>query len=158
VVTSYAYDARTQRLTGIKTARPAGHASGAKVLQDLRYEYDPVGSVLSVRNDAEETRFWRNQKAVPESTYAYDSLYRLVRATGREMAGAGQQGSSLPSATVPLPADGSAYTQYTRTYAYDEAGNLTQICHSPAAGSGYTTRITVSNRSNRGVLSTLTEN
>ncbi|WP_277950700.1 RHS repeat-associated core domain-containing protein, partial [Pantoea agglomerans] len=41
---------------------------------------------------------------------------------------------------------------------YDEAGNLTQICHSPAAGSGYTTRITVSNRSNRGVLSTLTEN
>ncbi|NEH06901.1 RHS repeat protein, partial [Pantoea agglomerans] len=158
VVTWYAYDAQTQRLSGIKTARPAGHAAGAKVLQDLRYEYDPVGNVLNMTDDAEETRFWRNQKAVPESTYAYDSLYRLVRATGREMANAGQQGSSLQSATVPLPADGSAYTQYTRTYAYDEAGNLTQICHSPAAGSGYTTRITVSNRSNRGVLSTLTEN
>ncbi|TCZ21478.1 RHS repeat protein, partial [Pantoea agglomerans] len=158
VVTSYAYDARTQRLSGIKTARPAGHASGAKVLQGLRYAYDPVGSVLSVRNDAEETRFWRNQKAVPESTYAYDSLYQLVRATGREMAGAGLQGSHLPPAAVPLPTDGSAYTRYTRHYTYDEAGNLTQICHSPATNNGYTTNITVSDKSNRGVLSTLTEN
>ncbi len=159
VVTTYTYEAETQRLEGIKTERPAGHASGAKVLQDLRYEYDPVGNVLSVRNDAEETRFWRNQKVVPENIYTYDSLYQLVRATGREMANAGQQGSNLPSATVSLPADGSAYTNYTRTYSYDEAGNLTQIRHSaPATNNTYTTNITISNRSNRGVLSTLTEN
>lgn len=159
VVTTYTYEAETQRLTGIKTERPAGHASGAKVLQDLRYEYDPVGNVLSVRNDAEEIRFWRNQKVVPENTYAYDSLYQLVSATGREMANAGRQGGSLPSATVPLPADGTAYTNYTRTYTCDEAGNLTQVRHSaPATGNSYTTNITVSDRSNRGVLSTLTEN
>lgn len=159
VVTTYTYEPETQRLTGIKTERPAVHASGARVLQDLRYEYDPVGNVLSVRNDAEETRFWRNQKVVPESTYAYDSLYQLVSATGREIANAGQQGSSLPSATVPLPTDSSAYTNYTRTYSYDSAGNLTQIRHSaPATNNSYTTNITVSDKSNRGVLSTLTEN
>ncbi|HDT4320200.1 TPA: RHS repeat protein, partial [Klebsiella aerogenes] len=97
VVTTYSYEAETQRLIGIKTERPAGHASGTRVLQDLRYEYDPVGNVLSVRNDAEKTRFWRNQKVVPENTYVYDSLYQLVSATGREMTNAGQQGSSLPS-------------------------------------------------------------
>ena len=91
VVTTYTYEAETQRLTGIKTERPAGHASGAKVLQELRYEYDPVGNVLKITSDAEETRFWRNQKVVPENTYAYDSLYQLVSATGREMANAGQQ-------------------------------------------------------------------
>ncbi|MHA1053706.1 RHS repeat-associated core domain-containing protein [Enterobacter mori] len=159
VVTTYTYDARTQRLTGIKTERPSGHASGAKVLQDLRYEYDPVGNVLKVTNDAEETRFWRNQKVVPENTYVYDSLYQLVSATGREMANAGQQGSNLPSATVPLPTDSSAYTNYTRTYTYDEVGNLTQIRHSsPATNNSYTTKITVSDKSNRDVLSTLTEN
>ncbi|HDU4045269.1 TPA: hypothetical protein RFN24_004971, partial [Klebsiella aerogenes] len=79
--------------------------------------------------DAEQTRFWRNQKVAAESTYAYDSLYRLVRATGREMADAGRQGSHLPSATVPLPADGAAYTNYTRTYTYDAGDNLTQIRH-----------------------------
>ncbi|EUM23649.1 hypothetical protein L462_04337, partial [Enterobacter sp. BIDMC 26] len=157
VVTTYTYEPQTQRLTGIKTERPAGHAAGTKVLQDLRYEYDPVGNVLGIRNDAEETRFWRNQKVVPESTYTYDSLYRLVSATGREMANAGQ-GSHLPSATVPLPADSSAYTNYTRTYAYDAGDNLTQIRHSaPATNNTYTTKITISNRSNRGVLSTLTE-
>ncbi|EBD9258316.1 RHS repeat protein [Salmonella enterica] len=159
VVTTYTYEPETQRLTGIKTERPAGHASGAKVLQDLRYKYDPVGNVLSVRNDAEETRFWHNQKVVPENTYVYDSLYQLVSATGREMANAGQQGSSLPSATVPLSSDSSAFTKYTRNYTYDEAGNLTQIRHSaPATGNSYTTDITVSGKSNRGVLSTLTEN
>lgn len=159
VVTTYAYEPETQRLTGIKTARPAGYAAGAKVLQALRYEYDPVGNVLKITNDAEETRFWRNRKVVPENTYVYDSLYRLVSATGREMANAGQQGSHLPTATIPLSTDRSAFTNYTRTYTYDTAGNLTQVRHSaPATGDRYTTNITVSDKSNRGVLSTLTEN
>ncbi|WP_319802726.1 RHS repeat-associated core domain-containing protein, partial [Klebsiella aerogenes] len=68
-------------------------------------------------------------------------------------------GSSLPSATVPLPTDSSAFTNYTRTYSYDSAGNLTQIRHSaPATNNSYTTNITVSDKSNRGMLSTQTEN
>lgn len=158
VITTYTYEPETQRLIGIKTERPAGHAQGVKVLQDLRYTYDAVGNVLNITNDAEETRFWHNQKVVPENTYVYDSLYQLVSTTGREMANAGKQVRSLPSAAVPLPADNSAYTNYTRAYTYDNAGNLTQVRHTPAAGSGYTTKITVSDRSNRSVLSTLTEN
>ncbi|MDE9553492.1 RHS repeat protein, partial [Xenorhabdus bovienii] len=89
VVTTYTYEPETQRLIGIKTERPPGHAQGAKVLQDLRYEYDPVGNVVKVTNDAEVTRFWRNQKVVPENTYVYDSLYQLVSATGREMGNIG---------------------------------------------------------------------
>jgi insecticidal toxin complex protein TccC len=103
VVTTYTYEAETQRLTGIKMDRPAGHASGARVLQDLRYEYDPVGNVLKITNDAEETRYWRNQKVVPENTHVYDSLYQLVSATGREMANTFQQDSRLPSAAAPFP-------------------------------------------------------
>lgn len=159
VVTSYSYEPETQRLIGIKTERPTGHNAGAKVLQDLRYDYDPVGNVLKISNDAEEARFWRNQKVVPENTYTYDSLYQLVSATGREMANAGQQGCNLPSTVIPLPTDSSTYTNYTRTYTYDNAGNLTQIRHSaPASGNNYTTNITISDRSNRGVLSTLTDN
>lgn len=159
VVTTYTYEAETQRLTRIKTERPAGHASGAKVLQDLRYTYDPVGNVLNITNDAEETRFWRNQKVVPENAYVYDSLYQLISATGREMANTGQQSSGQSSAAAILPTDSSSFTNYTRTYTYDTAGNLTQVRHSaPATNNSYTTDITVSDRSNRGVLSTLTEN
>lgn len=157
VVTTYTYELETQRLTEIKTERPSGHASGTRILQDMRYEYDPVGNVLKITNDAEKNRFWRNQKVVPGNKYLYDSLYQLVSATGREMANAGQQGS--PSVTVPLPTDDSAYTNYTRHYTYDSAGNLTQVRHSaPASNNSYTIGIIVSDRSNRGVLSTLTEN
>ncbi|XTZ38671.1 RHS repeat-associated core domain-containing protein [Salmonella enterica] len=156
VVTSWRYEPETQRLTEVSTERPAGHAAGAKVLQDLRYEYDPVGNILVITNDAEETRFWRNTEVVPENRYTYDSLYQLVSATGREMANAVQQTSDLPDFTT---FDNATYTNYTRNYSYDRAGNLTRVQHSaPASGNSYTTTLTVSDRSNRAVLSTLTEN
>ena len=156
VVTTYRYDAASQRLTGIKTERPAGHANGARTLQDLRYDYDSVGNVLLVHNDAHATRFWRNQKVVPHNTYLYDSLYQLIQAAGRQMASAGQQSSTLPSPYIPLPVDDSAYTHYTRTYTFDRGDNLNRIRHSaPATSNNYTTDITVSSRSNRAVLSSL---
>ncbi|MFS2223157.1 RHS repeat protein, partial [Pantoea sp. B65] len=157
VVTSYSYQPETQRLSAIKTARPAGHPAGARVLQDLRYQYDPVGNVLRIINDAEATRFWRNEKVVPENSYGYDSLYQLVSASGREMATLSRQSITPPSASVPLPADSSAFAAYTRSYLYDRGGNLTRIRHSaPASGNNYTTDITVSTRSNRALISNLT--
>ncbi|WP_118985531.1 RHS repeat protein [Photorhabdus sp. CRCIA-P01] len=152
VITEYNYEPETQRLIGITTRRP----SDAKVLQDLRYQYDPVGNVISIHNDAEATRFWRNQKIVPENTYTYDSLYQLISATGREMANIGQQSQSFPSPA--LSTDNNTYTNYTRSYSYDRGGNLMKIQHSsPATQNNHTTEITVSNRSNRAVLSTLSE-
>lgn len=154
LVTHYQYEPRTRRLAAVRTERPTGHARGAKVLQDLRYAYDPVGNVVSVRDAAEPVRFWRNQKVEAQSTYAYDSLYQLVGASGREMANAGQQGAMLP-ALAKL--DNVTYTLYHRTYTYDSAGNLTRIRHSaPASNHNYTTELTVSNRSNRAVHSSLT--
>uniref|UniRef100_UPI0036DF63F2 RHS repeat domain-containing protein n=1 Tax=Photorhabdus sp. RM322S TaxID=3342825 RepID=UPI0036DF63F2 len=155
VITEYTYEPETLRLINITTRRTQ---DSAKPLQDLRYEYDPVGNVISIRNDAEATRFWRNQKVVPENAYAYDSLYQLIKATGREIANIGQQGNQLPSPVTPLPTDDNTYTNYTRTYSYDDSGNLTQIRHSaPASNNSYTTDMTISNRNNRGVLSTLTK-
>ncbi|MEB5890017.1 RHS repeat-associated core domain-containing protein [Enterobacter roggenkampii] len=157
VVTTYTYEATTQRLTGMKTERPSAHPAGAKVLQDLRYEYDPVGNVLKVKNDAEATRFWHNQQIVPENTYTYDSLNQLVSATGREMTGIAQQNRIPPSARQALITEPTAFTAWTRNYEYDAGGNLSRIRHrTPATNSGYTTDMTISNRSNRGVLSTTT--
>ncbi|MCT1589426.1 RHS repeat protein, partial [Morganella morganii] len=151
VVTTYTYEPQTQRLIAVKTEHPARK----NVFQDLRYEYDPVGNVLCVTNDAEETRFWHNQKVVPENRYTYDTLYQLVSATGREMANAGQQSCSLPDISPFNKAD---CTNYTRNYIYDRAGNMTQIRHSaPATNNNYTTDITVSQRSNRAVLKTLAD-
>lgn len=159
VVTSYAYESDTQRLNVIRTERPAGHASGAMVIQDLRYKYDPVGNVITIRNDAEVTRFWRNQKVVPVNTYVYDSLYQLVSATGREMTSATLPHTATRTPVLTLTADSDTITNYKRTYCYDNAGNLTLMRHNAqVANNSYTTRMTISDKSNRGVLSSLTEN
>jgi len=152
LVTSYTYAPESQWLVGLSTLRTRDR----KTLQDLRYRHDPVGLVVQVRNDAEQTRFWRNQKVVPQQDYRYDSLAQLIHASGRQMAALGQPGSHLPSPVVPLPTDSSAYTLYNRSYDYDRGGNLVRIRHSsPATNAGYTTQLTVSSRSNRAVLATL---
>lgn len=146
VVTEYRYEAETQRLIGIKTTRPE-RVLGPKVLQDLRYDYDPVGNILAIHNDAEATRFYRNQKIVPETTYRYDALYQLIEATGRESDNNSAQSAKLPALTSLT--DGSQYVNYTRRYSYDRAGNLLKIQHTGA--SQYSTNITISDTSNHGI-------
>lgn len=140
IVTHYLYEPQTKRLISAKIERPAEHQAGAKILQDLRYQYDPVGNVISVRNDAEATRFWHNQKVISENNYSYDTLYQLVSNTGREMANIQPQSITLPSPIIPLPADNDVYTNYIRHYIYDEAGNLTQIRHSALASNNRYTK------------------
>lgn len=158
VLTTSTYEASTQRLVGIKTERPAGHPSGARLLQDLRYEYDPVGNVLGVRNEAEATRFWRNQKVSAQNGFVYDSAYQLVESKGREMANSRQQNNGRLPPLVPIPPDNSIYTLYTRIYSYDRGGNLTQVRHiAPVTDNSYTIDITVSSRTNRAVLNALTQ-
>ncbi|POG10331.1 hypothetical protein BGP84_11555 [Pseudomonas putida] len=78
VTCTYQYEPRTQRLAIIRVKRQTG------LLQDLRYQYDPVGNVLNARDESQQTRIWRNQRVGPESLYGYDSLYQLVSANGRE--------------------------------------------------------------------------
>ncbi|UWM65824.1 RHS repeat-associated core domain-containing protein [Enterobacter sp. CP102] len=155
VAITYTWEDETLNLKEMKTERPAGHSAGAKVLQYLRYEYDPVGNVLKIGNDAEETRFWRNQKVAADSVYTYDSLYQLLSASGREMADIGQQSEKMPSSSS---FDDTTLTGYTRYYTYDAGGNLTRIRHSaPATENNYTTTMTVSDRSNRAVLNSLAQ-
>lgn len=152
VVTRYEYSPQTGRLVSLKTTRSTTGIRRARVLQDLRYTYDPVGNVISVRNDAEETRFWRNQKVVPENTYTYDSLYQLIRATGRESSdnvtsgdGPGEQ------PVVLLPGDvASRSVNYSRDYRYDASGNLVRIRHHGATK--WSRELTVSDRSNHALL------
>ncbi|KWB68131.1 hypothetical protein WL40_13920 [Burkholderia ubonensis] len=150
VLSTYAYEPETQRLVRLTVTRPA-RPGRPPVLQDLHYAYDPVGNVLSVRDDAQPTTYWRNQQVEPQQSFTYDALYQLISATGRESAG----GSPDPSRPVPipLPTDASIYTNYTRTYSYDRGGNLTRIHHAaPASQHSYTTELTVSDRSNRALL------
>ncbi|MEX0447665.1 RHS repeat-associated core domain-containing protein [Xenorhabdus sp. SGI246] len=157
ILTTNLYEQKTQRLSESRVERPSDHPSGAAVLQNFHYKYDPVGNVVSVYDHAQTVRYWRNQKISPENQYTYDSFYQLVSATGREMSVLSGSISSLPSPLIPVSNGDDVYTNYIRRYTYDRGNNLTQIQHN-ASGSrnNHVTSLTVSSRNNRAVLSTFT--
>ncbi len=78
VESRYTYDPLTRRLASLTTRTPAG-----AVLQALTYQYDRVGNVLGSRNAPPIQRFGGITLGPVEQTYRYDSLYRLVEASGR---------------------------------------------------------------------------
>ncbi|WP_182407530.1 SpvB/TcaC N-terminal domain-containing protein [Psychrobacter sp. GP33] len=138
--TSYEYDPLTFRLTHLRTRR------GTESLQDLSYTYDPVGNITQIRDDAQQTIFFRNQHVEPSTEYIYDALYRLIEATGREhlgqIGGAPIPHSHNDASRVGLlqPGDGNAMGTYIERYVYDAVGNFLQMQHrgSNSAHSGWT--------------------
>src|SRR5207249_2463220 len=95
VKTDYEYERETFRLIHLKTTR-TGVPQAESLLQDLHYTYDPAGNITHIRDDAQQTIYFRNRKVEPSSDYTYDAVYRLVAATGREHLGQAANGSLLP--------------------------------------------------------------
>ncbi|MCA0243579.1 MAG: toxin [Proteobacteria bacterium] len=154
--TRYSYDPLTFRLTQLLTKRKATDFPGddpqpptagwpGKQVQNLHYTYDPAGNVTHIRDDAQQTVYFRNRRVEPSSDYVYDALYRLIQATGREHLGQG----SVPIAhshddaqriRLPQPGDGNAMGTYVERYVYDAVGNFLQMQHrgSDPARAGWT--------------------
>jgi len=129
--TSYAYDPVTARLTGLRTGGATGPA-----LQQLSFTSDAVGNTVHVRDDAQQSVFFRNRLVEPSADYTYDSVYRLIEATGREHLG--QVGGApvphshhdKPRVRLPWSAnDGNALGRYRERFEYDPAGNPLTIRH-----------------------------
>ncbi|HEX6685157.1 MAG TPA: SpvB/TcaC N-terminal domain-containing protein [Candidatus Limnocylindrales bacterium] len=131
--TSYDYDPLTFRLTRLLTRRVTTS------LQDHHYTYDPAGNLTHVRDEAQQTVYFGNQLVEPSNDYVYDSLYRLVQATGREHLGQLPGGERKPP-TAPdgfnafhtrlnHPGDGNAMGTYVERYVYDAVGNFLQMQH-----------------------------
>jgi hypothetical protein len=59
VTTTYTYDRNTFRLTHLQTLR--GGDESVEKLQDLFYIYDPIGNIVSIRDDAQQTIFFNGQ-------------------------------------------------------------------------------------------------
>ncbi|KAG0092337.1 putative insecticidal toxin, partial [Podila epicladia] len=145
VVTKYTYDPKTQQLSSVHTLRPAT-SDHSPELQHLQYYYDPVGNILGIEDKTPRSKFFDNQEIRATATYTYDTLYQLVKATGREHAGA-VQGSAAPTVKI-IPHAPDTYVNYTRTYAYDAGGNLTLIKGETGAVP-FTQKMTVAKGSNR---------
>ena len=130
--TAYSYDPLTFHLTHLQTLR------GTESLQDLSYTYDPVGNITSIRDDAQQTIYFRNQRVEPSAEYTYDAIYRLIKATGREHLG--QTGGQPNAPTAPdafngfhtqldHPGDGKEMGTYVERYLYDAVGNFLSMQH-----------------------------
>lgn len=152
VITTYDYDAETFRLTTLTTTRPNTFAADARAVQELTYQYDPVGNITRLRDtaDIQNVVYFGNQRVEPSADYKYDAIYRLKIAKGREHLG--QTSGALnapvhvtqddsprthsgPNARLLNPGDGNAMGNYTEQYAYDQVGNLLQVMHQVISGS-----------------------
>jgi RHS repeat-associated protein len=144
--TNYDYDPLTFRLIRLHTRRdrlrhpndcqePASAGWPGCDVQDLHYTYDPAGNVTYIADRAQQTVFFRNKRVEPDCAYTYDALYRLVKATGRELVG--HAGAPVPhshddATRVSLPwsaNDGTAMATYTEEYVHDAVGNLLEFRH-----------------------------
>ncbi|MGD2089729.1 MAG: SpvB/TcaC N-terminal domain-containing protein [Candidatus Aminicenantes bacterium] len=127
--TTYRYDPETFRLINLTTTRTAG----SPVFQDLHYTYDPVGNITAIRDDAQQTVYFRNTRIDPHCRYIYDALYRLIRAEGREHAVQNNlQRDNTPFETIthiPFRNSPEALQRYVEKYQYDSVGNILSMAH-----------------------------
>ncbi|MEQ1503643.1 MAG: toxin TcdB middle/N-terminal domain-containing protein [Myxococcota bacterium] len=133
---TYTYDEARLWLTRIQTSRDASGAGGAATLQVLDYTRDAVGNITQITDDAQETVFFGNTQVSPDRTFAYDALYRLTKATGREKV----QGQTTAfyvdyaGTTGGIPDPSIALRQYTQSYTYDAVGNILEMKHQQGLG------------------------
>jgi RHS repeat-associated protein len=132
VRTIYEYDRLTFRLARLMTLR------GTELLQDITYTYDPIGNIADIHDDAQQTIHFNNQVVEPHSEYAYDAIYRLIEASGREHIGQISQPQTSWNdqfrVNLPHPGDGQAMRRYNERYEYDEVGNILRLVHQAQNG------------------------
>jgi RHS repeat-associated protein len=124
--TAYRLDPETFRLRELHT-----HGRG-RDLQRLAYVYDPVGNVTHTQDDAQQRIFFRGRRVDPSADYAYDAIYRLTEATGREQLGpqeAPYDHSDRTRRSILRAEDGQALARFVERYTYDAAGNLLSMRH-----------------------------
>ncbi|MQT77836.1 RHS repeat-associated core domain-containing protein [Pseudomonas helleri] len=146
VTTTAYYSARDGLLSNLKAKRSDG-----KTLQDLHYQYDPVGNITRIEDLAQPVQWFTGQRIQAVSTFTYDTLYQLISATGRENASQ-TIGPNLPGLEIFGSVDDSRWRTYSQTYSYDSGGNLTRLKHAAGAGNSYTREMVVDARSNRSLF------
>jgi RHS repeat-associated protein len=127
--TVYSYEKDTFRLSTIGTTKTP--TTPQPDLQALSYTYDPVGNITTINDAAQQTYFVGNSVVKPTAKYAYDAIYRLINAQGREHTGqAGMDQTSTPDRVLlPNPNDPTAMRNYAQKYEYDAVGNFLSLIH-----------------------------
>jgi RHS repeat-associated protein len=147
VRTTYVYDPLTFRLIHLLTQRDAATFPGdcpqpppdgwpGCYVQNLYYTYDPVGNVTHIRDNAQQTVYFKNKRIEPSADFTYDAINQLIEATGREHLGQ-IGGTPIPHSHNDAPRvgidwsanDGNAMGTYIERYFYDAVGNFLEMQH-----------------------------
>ncbi|MBV4485396.1 RHS repeat-associated core domain-containing protein [Pseudomonas sp. SWRI153] len=139
IISTWIYDSADARLH-----RQSAQHNQQSPLQNLEYEYDPMGNITRIVDHAFIPSHFANQRVDGHREFSYDSLYRLIRATGYDDA----PPSDIPG--LPQPTDPKNRLNYTQTYAYDDGGNLIKSCHT-RDGNCHSRQMFVDPNSNRAV-------
>ncbi|MBO9703281.1 MAG: insecticidal toxin complex protein [Sporocytophaga sp.] len=147
VFTKFFYDKETFRLKQLE-CRP----KNSEPIQDWRYTYDAVGNITHIEDKKAPVTFFNNQIVESLSEYTYDSLYRLVEATGREndsqmIFDTGDNWNDASYMNQLNPGGPMALRNYNQSYRYDWAGNISKMIHT--AGSNWTRQYEYEDKCNR---------
>ncbi len=166
VMTRYAYDPQTFRLKRLRSERYSkpddiSYHPGGAALQDFGYDYDLAGNILRIRDRAPGSGIPNNPEALAAGDpvlaqllvsgnalnrrFAYDSIYRLLSATGREC---DHPPEGPPWDDQPRCTDLTRSRAYSERYAYDAMGNMLRLEHRNEPG-GFTREFTVETANNR---------
>ena len=143
VMTRYAYDQQTFRLSRLRTERftkpdALTYAPVGEALQDFAYEYDLVGNIIQI-HDRTPASGIINTPLGPDAidrSFSYDPVYRLLSATGRECEAPPSIPANQPWNDSPRCTDSTLARPYTETYDYDPAGNMTKLSHTQVLPNG----------------------
>jgi RHS repeat-associated protein len=139
IMTRYAYDQKTLRLTHLRTegfSKPTDliyHPKG-QPLQGFGYEYDLVSNILVIHDRTPGSGINGSVAGIDllDRKFIYDALYRLKLATGREC----DKPPEFPWDDIPRSTDLTKTRSYTEQYLYDVVGNIKQLKHL-ANGAGF---------------------
>lgn len=171
-LTKYVYDEKTYALKNLRTTRTylkkeaIGNTNKpprlvTDTVQDLYYNYDPVGNITEIKDTSQKTVFYNNEQVDAVNSYTYDAFYQLLKASGREHCGQNNLYSQF-NEFFPVPPDtndAQAMRNYTQQFNYDDAGNKLYVIHKADSNNWnrYFTYDELSNRLKKTEVGQLTE-